>query len=124
MEGDAMKYLKQTLILIAITFAAEIIKFLVPLPVPASIYGLVLLFALLKSGVLKLEQVETVGNLLLELMPLLLVSPSVSFLTAMDSIRPMLLPVLMMGFLGTMAVMAVTGRVAQWMIRREARRHG
>lgn len=119
-----MKYLKQTLILIAITFAAEIIKFLVPLPVPASIYGLVLLFALLKSGVLKLEQVETVGNLLLELMPLLLVSPSVSFLTAMDSIRPMLLPVLMMGFLGTMAVMAVTGRVAQWMIRREARRHG
>lgn len=124
MEGDTMKYLKQTLILIAITFAAEIIKFLVPLPVPASIYGLVLLFALLKSGVLKLEQVETVGNLLLELMPLLLVSPSVSFLTAMDSIRPMLLPVLMMGFLGTMAVMAVTGRVAQWMIRREARRHG
>ena len=124
MEGDAMKYLKQTLILIAITFAAEIIKFLVPLPVPASIYGLVLLFALLKSGVLKLEQVETVGNLLLELMPLLLVSPSVSFLTAMDSIRPMLLPVLMMGFLGTVAVMAVTGRVAQWMIRREARRHG
>ena len=123
-EGDTMKYLKQTLILIAITFAAEIIKFLVPLPVPASIYGLVLLFALLKSGVLKLEQVETVGNLLLELMPLLLVSPSVSFLTAMDSIRPMLLPVLMMGFLGTMAVMAVTGRVAQWMIRREARRHG
>lgn len=124
MEGDAMKYLRQVFILIAITFAAEIIKFLVPLPVPASIYGLLLLFGLLKSGVLKLEQVETVGGFLLEIMPLLLVSPSVSFLTAADSIQAMLLPVLIMGFVGTLVVMVVTGRVAQWVIRRGARRNG
>lgn len=119
-----MKYLRQVFILIAITFAAEIIKFLVPLPVPASIYGLLLLFGLLKSGVLKLEQVETVGGFLLEIMPLLLVSPSVSFLTAADSIQAMLLPVLIMGFVGTLVVMVVTGRVAQWVIRRGARRNG
>lgn len=118
--GDKMKYLRQMLILTAITFAAEIVRFLVPLPVPASIYGLILLFALLKSGILKLEQVETVGNFLLEIMPLLLVSPSVSFLTAVDSIQGMVLPVLIMGFLGTVAVMAVTGRVAQAVIRRGA----
>ena len=43
---------------------------------------------------------------------------SVSFLTAMDSIQDMLLPVLIMGLLGTLAVMVVTGRVSQWMIRR------
>ena len=38
-----MKYLKQALILAAVTFAAEAVKFVVPLPVPASIYGLVML---------------------------------------------------------------------------------
>ena len=119
-----MKFLHQAVILAAVTFAAEIIKFFVPLPVPASIYGLLILFALLKSGVLKLEQVETVGNFLLEIMPLLLVSPSVSFLTAMDSIQTMLLPVLIMGFVGTTLVMAVTGRAAQWVIRRGAKRNG
>ena len=119
-----MKYLRQSLILAAITFAAEIIKHLVPLPVPASIYGLILLFGLLKSGVLKLEQVETVGNFLLEIMPLLLVSPSVSFLTALDSIQGMVLPVLIMGFVGTMAVMVVTGWAAQSVIRRGAGKHG
>ena len=123
--GDGMKFLHEAVILAAVTFAAEIIKYFVPLPVPASIYGLVLLFLLLKCGVLKLEQIENVGNLLLELMPLLLVPASVSFLTALDSIQNMLLPVLIMGLLGTLVVMAVTGRVAQGLIRRrgEGERH-
>lgn len=112
-----MRYLPQAVIIAAITFAAEIIKYFVPLPVPASIYGLLLLFALLKSGLLRLEQIQDVGNLLLELMPLLLVPASVSVLTALDTIREMLLPVLVMGFAGTAVVMLVTGALSQRMIR-------
>ena len=106
-----MKYLKQAVIIAAVTAAAEGIKYVVPLPVPASIYGLILLFGLLKGGVLRLEEVEDVGGLLL-------VPASVSFLTAADTIGEMLAPVLIMGFIGTAAVMAVTGRVAQAGIRR------
>lgn len=113
-----MRYLHEAVIIAAVTFAAEIVKFLVPLPVPASIYGLILLFLLLKGGVLKLEQIEHVGGLLLELMPLLLVPASVSFLTVLDTIQGMLLPVLVMGFAGTVAVMLVTGRVSQALVRR------
>lgn len=118
-----MKYLHEAVIIAAITFAAEIIKYFVPLPVPASIYGLILLFFLLKTGLLKLEQIENVGGLLLELMPLLLVPASVSFLTVLDTIQGMLLPVLVMGFVGTTAVMITTGRVSQWMIRRKEKGH-
>ena len=114
-----MRYLLQAVIIAAVTFAAELIKYFVPLPVPASIYGLLLLFALLKSGLLKLEQIEDVGNLLLELMPLLLVPASVSVLTALDAIQRMLLQVLVMGFIGTTAVMLVTGLLSQWIIRRK-----
>lgn len=114
-----MKYLHEAVIIAAITFAAEIIKFLLPLPVPASIYGLILLFLLLKSGVLKLDQIEHVGGLLLELMPLLLVPASVSFLTVLDMIQGMLLPVLIMGFVGTVVVMIVTGMISQALVRRD-----
>ena len=113
-----MKYLRQALILAAITFAAEIIKYLLPLPIPVSIYGLALLFFLLKSGLLPLEQIQDVGNLLLELMPLRRVPASVSFSAALDTVQAMLLPVLIMGLLGTLLVMAVTGLAAQWVIRR------
>ena len=116
-----MKYLHQAVTIAAITFAAEILKFFIPLPVPASIYGLILLFALLKCGAVKLEQVEDVGGLLLDLMPLLLVPASVSFLTVLDTIQGLLLPVLIMGFVGTTVVMIVTGRVSQAVIRRSGR---
>ena len=113
-----MKYLHQALIIAAVTFTAELIKFLIPLPIPASIYGLVLLFTLLKTGILKLSQVEDVGGLLLELMPLLLVPASVSFINSLDAIQAMLLPVLLSGLVGTMIVMFVTGRVTQWRIQK------
>ena len=113
-----MKYLHQALIIAAVTFTAELIKFLIPLPIPASIYGLILLFTLLKTGVLKLSQVEDVGGLLLELMPLLLVPTSVSFINSLDAVRAMLLPVLLSGLVGTMIVMFVTGRVTQWRIEK------
>ena len=119
-----MKYLHQALIIAAVTFSAELIKFLIPLPIPASIYGLILLFVLLKTGLLKLSQVEDVGGLLLELMPLLLVPTSVSFINSLDAVKAMLLPVLLSGLAGTMIVMLVTGRVSQWRInqRKEAKK--
>lgn len=119
-----MKYLKQAVIIAAVTAAAEGIKYVVPLPVPASIYGLILLFGLLKGGVLRLEEVEDVGGLLLELMPLLLVPASVSFLTVLDTIQGMLLPVLIMGLAGTTVVMIVTGTVSQGIIRRGGKEKG
>ena len=119
MGCNHMKYLQQAVIITGITFVAEIIKYLVPLPIPASIYGLILLFILLKSGVLKLGQIEDLGGLLLELMPLLLVPASVSFLTVLDTIQGMLLPVLIMGFVGTTVVMIVTGLISQRIIQRD-----
>ena len=117
-----MKYLHQALIIAAVTFASELIKFLIPLPIPASIYGLILLFTLLKTGLIKLHQVENVGGLLLELMPLLLVPTSVSFINSLDAVKAMLLPVLLSGLIGTMIVMFVTGRVTQWCIERRKER--
>ena len=119
-----MKYLQQAVIIAAVTFAAEIIKYFVQLPVPASIYGLILLFILLKTSMLRLEQIEDVGGLLLELMPLLLVPASVSFLTVLDTIQGMLLPVLIMGLAGTTVVMVVTGTVSQGIIRRGGKEKG
>ena len=57
-----MKYIFQTGIIFAVTLIGEILSQVIPLPVPGSIYGLVLLFALLLSGILKLKHVEGAGN--------------------------------------------------------------
>lgn len=118
-----MKYLSQFVIIIAVTVAAELIKFLLPFPIPASIYGLVLMFTLLKSGILKLSAVEDVSNFLISILPLILVPTSVSFITAVDEMMKLLPAVLLLGTVGTLLVMFVTGRTAQWFSRRKEDRH-
>ena len=47
-----MKYLKQFLIILSISLVGELLKYLLPLPIPASIYGMVILFVALLTGCL------------------------------------------------------------------------
>ena len=58
-----MKYVKQFVIIIAISFIGEFLKYLLPLPVPASIYGMVLMFVALLTGILKLDDVKDTAKL-------------------------------------------------------------
>ena len=60
-----MKYLKQFLIILAISFIGEILKYIVPLPIPASIYGMVIMFICLQTKILKLDDVKSVGKFLI-----------------------------------------------------------
>lgn len=53
-----MKYLKQFLIILLISLIGEILKYILPLPIPASIYGMVILFICLLTGFIKLEDVK------------------------------------------------------------------
>ena len=57
-----MKILKQFLIILAISFVGEILKYILPLPVPASIYGMVILFIGLLTGLIPLDSVRNAGK--------------------------------------------------------------
>ena len=63
----SMKLVKEAAIIFGVTMAGELLYTLLPLPVPAGVYGLFLLLFLLLCGVVKLEQVETVGMFLLDI---------------------------------------------------------
>ena len=52
-----MKYIKQLSIILLISFLGELIHYLLPLPIPASIYGLILLFVALLTGIVPLSAV-------------------------------------------------------------------
>ena len=47
-----MKYVKQFFIILLISFVGELFKYLIPLPIPASIYGMVILFIGLMTGLI------------------------------------------------------------------------
>ena len=75
-----MKILRQFGLILAITFAGEVLKALLPLPIPASIYGMVIMLVGLVSGLLRLEDVQDVGDFLIEIMPILFVPAAVGLM--------------------------------------------
>lgn len=114
-----MKYLKQFCIILLISFLGELLHFLIPLPIPASVYGLVLMLAALCTGVLKLAQVRETAGFLIEIMPVMFIPAAVGLLDSWSALQPIWFPVVVITILTTVIVMAVTGRVTQHMIRRE-----
>lgn len=114
-----MKYLKQFCIILLISFLGELLHFLIPLPIPASVYGLVLMLAALCTGVLKLAQVRETAGFLIEIMPVMFIPAAVGLLDSWSALQPIWFPVVVITILTTVIVMAVTGRVTQHMIRTE-----
>ena len=116
-----MKYLSQFLIILGFTLAGEALQRLIPLPIPASVYGLVLLFAALCLKIVKVEQVEDVGAFLRSLLPLLFVSPTVGIAEHWDLISHQLLPIALLLLGSTIAVFGIAGRVTGALLKKGGR---
>lgn len=114
-----MKYLTQFLRILAFTLAGELLQRLVPLPIPASVYGLVLLFAALNTGLVKLEQVKDAGGFLISILPILFVSPAVGILDHREATRGALIPILALTLLSTVLTFGIAGRATQAMMGKE-----
>lgn len=114
-----MKYLKQFGIILGITFLAELLEALIPIPVPASIYGLGILFLLLMCRVVKIEQVKDAADFLIEIMPLMFIPAAVGLIESYRELESIWLPVIVIVAVTTVVVMAVTGRCAQKIVGRK-----
>ena len=90
-----------------------------PLPIPASIYGLILLLAALKLGVVKLEQVKEVGLFLTGIFPLLFVPAAAGVMELWAEMGDMLLPIVIAIVPVTILVLASAGRTTQALTRRK-----
>ena len=108
-----MEYLAQLLIILGFTFAGEACSRLIPLPIPAAVYGLVLLFLGLRVGIVKAEKIKTVGNWLIAIMGIFFVAPVVNLLDSWSAVKDVLLPVLVIVLASTVAVFAVAGILTQ-----------
>lgn len=119
-----MKYVFQLCRILAFCFAGEVLHFLLPLPIPASIYGLLLLLAALRTGLLELKQVREAGQFLIAIFPLLFIPAAVGVMELWGEIGALLLPVLLVLVPVTVLVMGVSGRVTQSITHRKgAQRH-
>jgi len=110
-----VKYIKQLMWILAFSFIGELLQALIPLPIPAAIYGLVLLLTALCTGLLKAEKIADTARFFIAIMPLLFVAPAVSILGNWDVIAPNVIAIVVIMTLSTVIVFAVAGLVTKWL---------
>ena len=113
-----MELLWQFLVILLISLMGELLHFLIPLPIPASIYGLVLMFLCLQLRVYRLEDVRDTALFLIEIMPLMFIPAATGLMTSWGIIRAKLFAYLAIAVITTVLVMVVSGRVTQFFLRR------
>ena len=113
-----MKYLTQFLIIMGFTLLGEALQRLIPLPIPASVYGLALLFLALCLKLVKVEQVKDTGSFLTSILPILFVSPAVGIVEDWGLIADRLVPIVLILVGSTIASFGISGRITQAILRK------
>lgn len=117
-----MKFVLQFLIIMVFAFVGELLHYFIPLPIPASIYGIALLFLALELKVVKVSDIEQTSSFLIAIMPLMFLPPAVGVIESWDLIQGAWLPYVVVTVVSTVVVMAVSGRVTQRIIRKGGRK--
>jgi len=119
-----MKYLSQFCIILGFTLAGEALHRLLPVPIPASVYGLALLFLALCLGLVKVEQVKETSGFLISIMPILFVAPTVGIVENWDMIRPQILPIFLLLAATTFLTFGISGCLTQLLMKKGDRKNG
>lgn len=112
-----MKYIWQLAVILAVSFAGELLNSMIGLPVPASVWGLAIMLLLLVSGRVKLAQVKEAADFLVNIMTLMFVPAAVGLMTSWERVKAMLLPLTVIIITVTILVMVVSGKVTDFMLR-------
>lgn len=113
-----MKFMFQFARILLCCILGEVLHMVLPLPIPASIYGLIILLLFLHAGIYKLEQVKQAGTFLTGLFAFLLTPAATGVIELLDVLDQLWLPILIALVPGTMIVFAVSGWVTQWLMKR------
>lgn len=109
-----MKYIPQVLYILLFSVLGELLQAVIPLPVPSAVYGIVLLFIALSTGLVKEENISDAAHFLIGLIPLLFVAPVAKVLQYWDVIAPKLVAICFITLFSTLLIFAVSGLVTKW----------
>ena len=114
-----MKYLTQFFWILLFCALGEVLAAVIPFPIPAAIYGLVLLFLALSLKIIRLEQVSDTAKFLIRVMGVFFVSPVVNILAYWGVIAPNVGSICVIILVTTVLVFAVSGLVTKALLGKE-----
>ena len=113
-----MKYVIQFLIIAAFAFVGELLHWFIPLPIPASIYGIVLLFIALELKWVKVSDIREVSSFLIAVMPIMFSPAAAGLMESWGAVKSSVWEYALITIVSTFVVMGVSGAVTQFVIRR------
>ena len=119
-----MKFLKQFSIIVLISFLGELLHYFIPLPIPASIYGLILMLLGLQTKIIPLDAVFDASIFLIDIMPIMFIPAAAGLLDSWGLLKPILIPFAVITVASTVIVMALTGKVTQFFILSSKKKGG
>ena len=112
-----MKYIIQFEIILAISLLGELLNRVIPLPIPGSIYGMLILFTALCTGIIKLSAVKETGKFLIYIMPMMFIPATVGLIDSWDIMQNFLTAIIVISLVSTVIVIAATGGITQLIIK-------
>ena len=121
-----MKLLCQVGVIFGVCWISQILESLLPIPFPASVIGMVLLFILLATGVLKLEHVREKADFLLANMAFFFLPAGVSMLNYFDVLKSTWVQLLVICLVTTVLVFGATALSIKFTLRlmERGKKHG
>lgn len=105
------------IIVAAVTLVSDYLSKTLPVSMPASIYGIIILFLLLQMGLVKKEKVEDVCKFLIKIMPLTFIPSAVALIDSFIDLKVIIVPVLVAIVFSTIFVMATTGKFCETLLK-------
>lgn len=119
-----MTELKQLGIILLLLWIGQTLQGLFGLALPGNVLGMMLLLILLVTGVLKLENVERVTEVLLGHLSFLFVPSIVGVMTVAYLFKGNVIKIFIIIFVSLIVVMVTSGRTVQWMLQRKEKKGG
>lgn len=116
-----MKYIEKFLIIAVISFLGELLNYIIPLPVPGSIYGFLILFILLVLKVIKVDEIRPVTDFLLSIMPITFIGPGVGLIVSAGELKSMAIPALISITAGTAVILSIVSLVVEIVLKRDSK---
>ncbi|MBR4160981.1 MAG: CidA/LrgA family protein [Bacteroidaceae bacterium] len=111
-----MRYVLQLLLIIAFSFMGEILQHILPFPIPASIYGIALLYGALQLGWIKVKHIREVSTTLIMAMPVMFVPPAVGLMSTWNEVADNYIKYLIIIVTSTFIVMGTSALLVQSII--------
>lgn len=112
-----MNILSQFLVLFAVCLFGEGIAAVLPFPFPASVISMIVLFLLFMSGILRPQHIKESSGFLLDNMALFFIPAGVGILRYSSVLKESLTAILLICFITTPIIYAVTGWTVQLSMR-------